>query len=123
VIVIVPHSTYHNIRGPAIRALGRVDDIVVVLEKDVLEEGDFHALYQRSREIAEDLRSKGVREVALVLTGSYLACALVYRALLEEGLRVTLLQWDPRRKSYIVFRTPETPRQGGGKVSPYVQIL
>lgn len=114
-VVILPHTTYHNIRGPAIRALGRVDDIVVVLEKDVLEEGDFHELYRRAREVAEDLRSRGFREVALVLTGSYLACVLVYRALLEEGLRVTLLQWDPRRKSYIVFRTPETPDKGAGR--------
>jgi hypothetical protein len=104
VIVVIPHSTYHNIRGPAVKALGRIDDIIVVLEKDVLEDVDFQELYKRAREVANSLKSKDINKVALVLTGSYLACVLTYRALVEEGLSIILLQWDPRRKGYIVFR-------------------
>jgi len=103
-IVVVPHSTYHNIRGPALRALGRIDDIIVVMEKDILDDADYPIIYQQAREVARSLKGQGVKEVALVLTGSYLASVLVYRALLEEGFNIVFLQWDSRRRSYLVYR-------------------
>jgi hypothetical protein len=104
-VVILPHTTYHNIRSPLLRTLGRVDGIIVLVEKDVLDYADFAEVYRRAREVVEGLRGEGIREVAIVLTGSYLACVLAYKAFAEQGFDVILLQWDSRSKSYIVFRT------------------
>jgi len=100
-IAIVPHSTYHNIRTPLLKVLRRVDDIIVLYEKDILEEEDYPILERRAYEVASELRKKGVGRVAIVLTGSYLACILTYEAF--RDFKPILLQWDSRRRTYIVF--------------------
>jgi hypothetical protein len=53
------------------------------------------------RAAKEKLSKLNGKKVALLLTGSYAACILVYKELLENDCNVTLLQYDAHLKRYL----------------------
>jgi hypothetical protein len=101
--VVIPHTSLHDVRTPLLRTFGReVWDILVVYDKAVLNLEDYPQLKYAAEEKLKDLRGK---RVGLILGGSYAACLIVYRTLMDLGCEVLLLQYDPRLRRYVEVRT------------------
>jgi len=101
-VVVIPHLTFHEVRTPLLRTIPKdeIDDIVVVYEKAILDGED----YKHLRRVAVEKLSKHANsKFALVLTGSYAACVIIYDVLRQLG-DVVLLQYDPNKRRYEVIR-------------------
>jgi len=97
--VIVPHTPLHDIRTTLYKTFGNeVSDIVIVYDKAILDPEDYMYLKRVAKEKLSKLNGK---KVALLLTGSYAACIMVYKILLEYNCDITLLQYDAHLKRYL----------------------
>jgi hypothetical protein len=99
-IVVIPHTPLHDIRTPLYKSFGgNIEDIVVVYDKAILENSDD---YEELKQVAMKKLSKlNGKKVALLLTGSYAACVIVYDVLRDNGFDVILLQYDSHLKRYL----------------------
>ena len=98
--VIIPHTPLHDVRTTLYKTFGsKVEDILVIYDKAILDSDDYDRLKVEAREKLSKLNGK---KVALLLTGSYAACILVYEVLRENNCKVTLLQYDAHLKRYQV---------------------
>jgi hypothetical protein len=97
--VIIPHTPMHDVRTTLYRTFGdAVEDIIIVYDKEILNVDDYKHLLREARLKLSKLNKS---KVALLLTGSYAACVIVYKTLLEYGYDVSLLQYDAHLKKYI----------------------
>jgi hypothetical protein len=97
--VVVPHTPLHDIRTTLYKTFGdNINNIVIAYDKAILEPADYVELEQEARRKLSKLDGK---KVALLLTGSYAACIIVYKTLLEYGFDVSLLQYDAHLKKYV----------------------
>jgi hypothetical protein len=102
-IVVIPHTPLHDVRTTLYKTFGdNINNIVIVYDKAILELADYVELEQEARRKLSKLDGK---KVALLLTGSYAACIIVYKTLLEYGFNVCLLQYDAHLKRYIEVST------------------
>jgi len=101
-IVVIPHLTFHDVRTALIKTIHKdlIDDVVVVYEKAILNSDD----YVKLRSVAVEKLSKySGRDFALVLTGSYAACIIVYDVIKSLGGKVVLLQYSPGKRKYEII--------------------
>ena len=97
-LVVVPHTPMHDIRTPLYRSFGRkVEDIIVVYDKAILDLKDYRILRGRAEQIFSKLND---RNIALLLTGSYAACIIVYDVMRELGFEPRLLLYDSHLRRY-----------------------
>jgi hypothetical protein len=98
-IVVIPHTPLHDIRTTLYKTFGsEVDDVIIVYDKAILDPEDYMYLKSAAKEKLSKLIWK---KVALLLTGSYAACVIVYKILLDYGCDVSLLQYDAHLKRYV----------------------
>jgi len=97
--VVVPHTPLHDIRTTLYKTFGdNINNIVIAYDKAILEPADYVELEQEARRKLSKLNRK---KVALLLTGSYAACVIVYKILLDYGCDVSLLQYNAHLKKYV----------------------
>jgi len=98
VIVIIPHTPIHDVRTPLYKSFGyRIEDVIIIYDKVILTQADYVLLKKKAKEILSNLNDQ---DVGLLLTGSYAACVIVYRVMIELGLKPRLLQYDPHMRRY-----------------------
>ena len=101
-VVVIPHLTFHEVRTPLLKTIPKeeIEDIIVVYEKAILDGNDYTHL---RRVAVEKLARYRDSKFALLLTGSYAACVIIYDVLKQLG-DVVLLQYDPDKRKYEVIR-------------------
>jgi hypothetical protein len=97
--IVIPHTPMHDVRTTLYKTFGNnIGRIIIVYDKEILEAEDYAILTQEARRKLSNLNSK---RIALLLTGSYAACIVVYKILCEYGYNVTVLQYDSHQKKYL----------------------
>jgi len=97
--VVIPHTPLHDVRTTLYKTFGdNIEDVIIVYEKAILDTTDYDDL---KREARHKLSKLNKSKVALLLTGSYAACIIVYKILLDNNCDISLLQYDAHLKRYV----------------------
>jgi hypothetical protein len=97
-IAVVPHLPQYDVRGALRKTYGdKVKDVVILSNKTFITSDDLNEVKEEMKRAIKKLKSK---RVALVLTGSYLACIMAYEMLQQEGFDVVLLTYQRETKNY-----------------------
>lgn len=98
--MVIPHTPLHDVRTPLYKTFGSsIEDVVVVYDKAIFEKPDDYEELKRAA--MKKLSKLNGKKVALLLTGSYAACVIVYDVLRDNGFDVILLQYDSHLKKYL----------------------